>query len=81
MTTAANFKARASNPGPCALASCCMSGDKIYEGLGFRLRACTQGHADAVVRILDTPPDGMDRATFEELRPAALHAMREKRNA
>lgn len=45
----ANFKARAANPGKCALAGCRMAGGKIYEGDGLRLLCCTEGHANAVL--------------------------------
>lgn len=41
------YKARAKTPGKCALYGCVMPGDKIYEGDGLRILACTQGHADA----------------------------------
>jgi hypothetical protein len=47
--TRPTFRARAKNPGKCAVAGCGVPGGKIYEGDGLRLLACTQGHADAAL--------------------------------
>jgi hypothetical protein len=48
--TVATFRARAKNPGKCAVAGCGVPGSKIYEGDGLRLLACTQGHAEAAMQ-------------------------------
>jgi hypothetical protein len=55
-----------------------MAGSKIYEGDGLRVLACTQGHADAFLRIWTTPLPGMSREQLKASRlPALLAAQRE----
>jgi len=73
--TDVTFRAKAKNPGKCALGGCRMAGTNIYRWGDWKLLACTQGHAQAAAKRLDTAPPGMDRATFERLRPAALKAL------
>lgn len=70
--SAVKFKAKAKTQGRCALHGCVMAGDKIYEGDGLRILACTQGHADAVMKRLAQPPKGMSKAEYMKLRDQAL---------
>lgn len=74
-----NFRAIAKNPGKCALAKCTLDGRKIYDREdGLKILACTQGHADAVERILETPPPGVTRDEFMAKRWEAIKLLEQR---
>ncbi len=60
------------------MASCTLSGTKIYEGEGLRVLACTEGHAKAVSAALSRPPAGMGVKLYHSLRSNALRAFNER---
>jgi len=72
----AEYKARARNPGKCALYGCVIPGSKIYEGDGLRLLACTQGHAEAAVQRVAQAVAKVGAS--REQRDAALKLLNER---
>jgi len=72
----ANLRAKARNPGRCAMAGCRMAGDKIYEGDGLKLLACSEGHANVVLAKIARAV-GETGATLEQ-RNAALRLFNER---
>lgn len=71
-----NFRARAKHSGKCALAGCVMDGNKIYEGEGLRILACTQGHAEAALKRVN---EAVTKAgASQEQRDMALRLFNEQ---
>lgn len=61
-----DYLGKTRNPGPCAYARCTLQGDRLYQGDGYKYKACTKGHAEAAERGLLSAPRELREQVFGE---------------